>query len=214
MSAGNDANDHAQLTAKAVGGDEDALSKLLYSYHSRLLADISSKLPTDMQGAVSAEDIAQEAYVVVFQRISTFNPDDHERNYPWLVAIARNRLMDAIKAHRAAKRGGGRAAVTGIAGSEDDEMVRLLEVLASHSRTPSRSAAGHEAAQAVERALGGLPEDYGTALRLRYIDALPVAQIAQRMNRSEGSVHMLCHRGLQALRSAMGDSAQFFSRKA
>jgi RNA polymerase sigma-70 factor (ECF subfamily) len=97
--------------------------------------------------------------------------------------------------------------------SEDEEMVRLLEVLAAHSRTPSRSAASHEAAQAVDDALGKLPEDYREALRLRYFDALPVAQIAARMNRSEGAVHMLCHRGLEALRLALGDTSRFLTRK-
>ena len=93
-------------------------------------------------------------------------------------------------------------------------MVHLLEVLAAHSRTPSRSAAAHEAVEAVQRALSGLPEDYGEAIRLRYVEGLPVAQIATRMNRSEGSVHMLCNRGLQALRIALGDSARFLTKKA
>ena len=201
-----------QLAAKAVAGDEVALSTLLFQHHERLVAEIGNRLPDDVQGSVSAEDIAQEAYVAAFQRIASFNPQDYERFYPWLAAIARNRLMDAIKAQRAAKRGGGRVAVTAEQG-EDHELVGLLEFLAAHSRTPSRSAANHEAAQAVEGALGNLQEDYREALRLRYLDALPVAQIAARMKRSEGAVHMLCHRGLQALRLALGDSARFLTKK-
>ncbi len=213
MSAEESTNDDTQLAAKAVAGDEAALSKLLFIHCERLIAEISSKLPDDLQGSVSAEDIVQEAFVVAFQRIGSFDPQDHEHFYPWLATIARNRLMDAIKAQRAAKRGGGRRAVADAPTSDDEDMVRLLEVLAAHSRTPSRSAAGHEAAQAVERALIELPENYREALRLRYVDAMPVAQIAERMNRSEGSVHMLCHRGLQALRLALGDSASFLSTK-
>jgi RNA polymerase sigma-70 factor, ECF subfamily len=212
MSADQSPHDDSQLAAKAVAGDEVALSTLLFSHHERLVAEIGSKLPRDLQGSVSAEDVVQEAYVVAFQRIASFNPQDHERFYPWLAAIARNRLMDAVKAQRAAKRGGGRVAVTGEQ-TDDEEMVQLLEVLAVHTKTPSRSAADHEAARAVERALGDLSEDYKEALRLRYLEALPVAQIAARLNRSEGAVHMLCHRGLQAMRVALGDTSRFFTKR-
>src|SRR5262245_50379161 len=132
MSADDPAHEDAQLAAKAVAGDEAALSNLLFRHHERLVAEIGGKLPADLQGSVSAEDIAQEAYVVAFQRIASFNPEDHERFYPWLAAIARNRLMDAVKAQRAAKRGGGRVAVAGTQASDDEEMVHLLEVLAAH----------------------------------------------------------------------------------
>ena len=212
MSADESANEDKDLAALAVAGDEAALSKLLFRHHERLIGEIGSKLPSDLQAGVSAEDIVQEAYVVAFQRIASFNPQDHERFYPWLSAIARNRLMDAVKAQRAAKRGGGRVAITD-EHAGDEEMVGLLEILAVHSRTPSRSAASHEAAQAIQQALGNLPEEYRDALRFRYLDALPVAQIASRMNRSEGAVHMLCHRGLQALRLSLGDTSKFLTRK-
>lgn len=212
MSSDTPANDDTQLAARAIAGDEVALSTLLLLHHKRLVAEMGSKLPSDLQGSVSAEDIVQDAYVVAFQRIASFNSQDHERFYPWLAAIARNRLMDAVKAQRTAKRGGGRVAVTAEQG-EDQEMVGLLELLAVHSHTPSRSAAGHEAAEALERALGHLPEDYREALRLRYLDALPVAQIAAQMKRSEGAVHMLCHRGLQAMRLSLGETSRFLSKK-
>jgi RNA polymerase sigma-70 factor (ECF subfamily) len=212
MSVDESTSDDEQLAAKAVAGDEVALSKLLFRHHEQLVADISGRLPADLQGSVSAEDVVQEAYVVAFQRIASFNPQDHARFYAWLATIARNRLMDAVKAQRAAKRGGGRMAVANLS-TDDEEMVHMLEVLAAHSRTPSRSAAGHEAAEAVARALEDLPKDYGEVLRLRYVDALPVAEIAERMQRTDGAVHMLCHRGLQALRLALGDTTKFLTRK-
>jgi RNA polymerase sigma-70 factor (ECF subfamily) len=80
-------------------------------------------------------------------------------------------------------------------------------------RTPSRSAAGHEAVRAVQVGLAGLKSDYREALRLRYIEGLPVAEVAARMDRTERAVHMLCHRGLQCLRAAVGRSSQFLSSK-
>lgn len=212
--------------AQAVAGDEAALGRLLLLHHARLVREVAGKIPPDVQGTISAEDIVQEAYVVAFQRIRTFELDEPEAGspspanpprqtmYPWLAGIARNRLMDAVKAQRAAKRGGGRAAVQEPAGEEDQsQVIGLLEMLAAHSRTPSRSMAGHEAVAAVQETLAALPPEYREALRLRYVEALPVAEIAARMKRSEGAVQMLCHRALRALRDALGDPGQFFSRK-
>lgn len=213
MSADESTQDESQLAADAVAGDEVALSKLLFLHHGRLVAQIAARLPADLQGSVSAEDIAQEAYVVAFQRISTFDPRDFERFDAWLASIARNRLMDAVKAQRAAKRGGGAMPAVGAVAGDDGDVVRLLEVLASHSRTPSRSAAGHEAVQAVERGLSGLPDDYAQALRLRYVEGLSVAEAAGRMQRSEGAVQMLCYRGLLALREALGDTSSFLTKR-
>ena len=214
MSADEHATDDTKLAAEAVAGDEVALSKLLFLHHDRLIAEIGSRMPADVQGALSAEDVVQEAYVVAFQRIATFNPHDHDKFYPWLAAIARNRLMDAVKAQRTAKRGGGRVAVTDSPAGEDGEMVQVLEMLAAHSQTPSRDAARQEAVAAVERGLSHLSEDYARVLRLRYVEALPVAEVAAQLNRSEGAVQMLCQRALQALRAALGDSSQFLTKKA
>jgi len=200
------------LIARAVAGDEVALSQLLYRHHGRLATEVGGKLPADLQGSVSAEDIVQETFVVAFQRIGSFNPQDHERFYSWLAVIARNRLMDAIKAHRADKRGGGRVVAATAPSTGDEEVVLLLEMLAAHSRTPSRSAANHEAAQAIQQALDEVSEDYAKALRMRYLEGLPVAEVAARMNRSEGAIHMLCHRGLEALRQVLGDASRFLTK--
>jgi DNA-directed RNA polymerase specialized sigma24 family protein len=35
---------------------------------------------------------------------------------------------------------------------------------------------------------------------MRFMQGLSVAEVAERMNRSIGSIHMICHRALQQLR--------------
>jgi DNA-directed RNA polymerase specialized sigma24 family protein len=47
---------------------------------------------------------------------------------------------------------------------------------------------------------------------LRYLEGLRVAEVAKRIGRSEGAVHMLCTRGLQSLREELGDLSRFLSR--
>jgi RNA polymerase sigma-70 factor (ECF subfamily) len=87
-------------------------------------------------------------------------------------------------------------------------------MLAPHDRTPSRSAAAHEAVEAIRAALGEIDVDYAEALRLRYAEGLAVENTAERMGRTKAAVHMLCHRGLRRLRDALGRESKFLSRKA
>jgi len=204
---------HEELIQRAVAGDEPALERLLLTYHRRLLGHIQRKLVTDVRNALQAEDVAQEAYVIVFREIAGFEPGPSEAFYRWLCKIAENRMRDLLRRQRAAKRGGGKTPINNVAVSEGGSLVDLLELLSTHSRTPSRSAAAAERVAAVQAALLELNAAYREALTLRYVEALPVAQIAEKLGRTEGAVHQLCHRALQRLGEIMGGESRFLTRK-
>ena len=211
MSTGDGLESEADLAAGAAAGDTRALEQLLLLYHDRLSASIGRRLPASIRAAVAAEDIVQDTYIRAFRRISTFTPKGPGSFYRWLLTIARNRLIDVQKRHGALKRGGG----AGRARRPDytDSMVQLLDLVAVDDHTASRSAARHEAVSAVQVALAGLKDDYRQAIELRHIEGLSVAQTAARLNRTERSVHMLCHRGLKRLKAALGRSSNFLSHK-
>ena len=46
-----------------------------------------------------------------------------------------------------------------------------------------------------------LPEAYVEVLRLRVVEGLPVAKVAEQMERSQGSIRMLTLRALERLRA-------------
>lgn len=200
------------LLERATAGDDASLSELLAAHHDRLVRDIAARMPAGLRGAVAADDIAQETYVVAFRRIRDFHLTPGATFFDWLAGIAANTLRAAERNRRAKKRGGGGVNVAAEAAGAST--VNLLELLARHSRTPSRSVADVEAIRAVQSALARVPDANRTALQLRYIDGLPVAEIAARMGRTEGAVHQLCHRGLRALGAELGDVERFFSRGA
>lgn len=203
----------SELVARAVTGDEHALERLLLQHYDRLATDVERRLPRTLRGVIAAEDVLQEAFIVAFRDIRGFTPRGPDSFYAWLATLTRHRLLDLVKAHRSAKRGGGRPAVETMPRAPDDSLASLLDVLCVSDRTPSRSAAGREALYAVQIGLAGLKSDYREALRLRYLVNLPVAEIAARLNRTERAVHMLCHRGLEQLRAVLGRSSQYLSRK-
>jgi RNA polymerase sigma-70 factor (ECF subfamily) len=202
-----------ELISLANAGDATALERLLVSHYDRLAAQVAHKLPDDLRGLISPDDVLQEAFVVAFREVRGFVPRGPDAFFAWLTAIAEHRLLDLVKAQRRLKRGGGRAAIDTPARTAADSVAGLLDILRVDEHTPSRSAAGHEAVRAIHVGLAGLNADYREALRLRYIEGVSVAEAAARMQRTERAVHMLCHRGLEQLRLAVGRSSQFFSRK-
>ena len=208
------APDDAQhsLVTSAVAGDEAALQCLLMDHNDALAARVAARMPKDLNPVLSADDVLQDVYITVFRKIGEFEPRGAGGFRAWLEKIAERRLWDLIDANRAAKRGGGRVAAEIPANSDASSIVGLLELAAVHSHTPSRSAAGHEAAGAVRDALETLKQDQREALRLRYFEGLSVAEAAERMGRSDGAVHMLCHRGLESLRDKLGDLSRFLTQ--
>lgn len=201
----------SQLIDQAVDGDRAALERLMLFYYDRVQARIARKLPGWLRGAVASEDILQQAFFDVFRGISSFRPQGKYAFYRWLVTIADHRLQDAIKAERAAKRGGAariNAAEIGLDSTDD-----LIDLLAGPTRTPSRSAAHHEVTQAIQAALPHLKDDYRTVIDLRYAQGLPVADVARAMNKTEHAVHKLCRRALDRLHTILGETTRFFSSR-
>jgi RNA polymerase sigma-70 factor (ECF subfamily) len=201
-----------ELVRRAAAGDEAALRRLLLAHHDQLAATIARQLPLDLQPTVSADDVLQEAYLVAFRKIREFELGASGGFQAWLTSIAEHRLSDLIKWRRRAKRGGGWKPAELRPANDESTVIDMLQVLAADSRTPSREACLHEAMAAMQTALENLKEDAREALRLRYLEGLPVAEVAERIGRSEGAVHMLCTRGLQSLREELGDLSRFLSR--
>jgi len=52
----------------------------------------------------------------------------------------------------------------------------------------------------VKKAMGGLKKDYQDVLMWHYLDDMPIGQIAQILNKKEGAVRVMLHRGLRDLK--------------
>ena len=197
------------LTARAVTGDEDAIIRLLWCHYDRLAAHIAPQLPESLRGAVGVEDILQETFIKAWRAIGSFKAQGANSFFAWLAQIAKNTLLDNIKAQRRVKRGRKRI----VADRSPSSVATLLEVLACDERTPSRVVRRREVEQALRVALAGLKNEYRQALQLRYMEGLPVDVAAARMNRTEGALHMLCHRAIEKLRKTMGSASKYLSSK-
>lgn len=202
-----------ELLAKAIAGDVHALSVLLLRRQPSLVRLIERQLPSELQPLTSAEDILQEVLTQAFKDIHTFSPDGEHAFERWLATIAHHRVLDAAKFHRRGVRDVRRNVRPG-AINTDGDWETLLGELSCAGPTPSRATISREALAALRLAMTRLQPDHRTALELRYLRGLPVAEIARQMDRSEGSVHMLCNRGLKALEEEMGATWRSFIARA
>jgi RNA polymerase sigma factor (sigma-70 family) len=201
----------AELAARAVAGNAAALKLLLIESRHRLCEHMAGRVPADLRGVLDVDDVVQEAHVEVFRRIGKFEPKGPESFYRWVSAIALSRLRNAIKWHRAAKRGGGWRAAEFRTRQVQDSTIALLDKLAGRARTPSHYAARAEAVRAVQVAMADLPGHYRDALWLVHIEGRPVHAAAAALGRSERAVHGLCRRGMGLLRQRLQSASKFLS---
>jgi RNA polymerase sigma-70 factor (ECF subfamily) len=196
---------------RAVAGDPLELNRLLLDVYRPLHARVTKKLPSRLRATISPEDIIQEAFSQAFQSIGGFRPTGPDSFFKWVCTIADHRVVDAVRAHKSAKRGGGKP--SGAPGARTASSVAaLIDLVATNQQAPSHAARGQEAMAAVQVALAGLSPEYKRALQLRYLEGLSVSEVSARMGRTESAIHKLCSRALQDLRDAMGEASRYVSR--
>ena len=199
-----------ELALRAVRGDENALKVLLTNHRSAIRQRVTYRIPDALRGAIDPDDVVQEACVDAFRNMARFQwrcADSFDR---WFPTIALRRLRDAIKRQRSIKRGGGKVPVAARMPGLEDSMVGLLDLLAAPGRTPSQSAARHEAVEAIQSALQDLPEDYRQAVWLVHLEGSGIAAAAQTMQRSERAVENLCYKAKLRMREFLGSRSRYF----
>ena len=199
-----DANHDLTLITKAVGGDQVSLQKLLVAHTDSVVKYVGRHLPTTLRDRVDPEDITQQTLVEAFRSIGQFRVEDGASFGAWLIGIADNIIKNTIRRYQRVKRGGKfqrvfEAPTTGSCSVRD-----LAEHLSAGSHSPSHSAMGHEAVDAVQQCIDGLSEDYRQAVRLRLLEGKSLEETASIMTRSPRAVQGLVDRAKKKMRAALG----------
>lgn len=160
--------------AAAKRGEWDGIHYLYVRYADDVLGYVQSIVRDHHE----AEDITQN----VFAKLATAIRRYEERAVPfagWLMRVARNATLDHLRARR---------------------QVPVEEVRVSD---PSNNGAEFEQRQCLKEALATLPEEQRKVLVLRHVLGLSPPEIAERLGKTESSVHGLHHRGRATLKGAL-----------
>ena len=210
MAAFND--DELGLVAAAIGGDRVALERLLLANYDALAMQVASRLPARLQATQAVEDILQVTFCQAFRDIGRFEQRADASFGNWLARIAENRLLDAIKQHDCAKRGGDAKHVTEGA-ADESRVLPLWDWIAADDTSPSSVIARDEALHALHVALAALPPDQRQAVQLRILESKSLEVVAQVMGRTPDAIRGLVHRGKEQLHAAMGRASRWLKTK-
>ena len=163
-----------RAVTRAKEGDASALHFLYVRYADQVQGYVASIVCDHHE----AEDITQDVFAKLMRALSSYEP----REVPfaaWIMRVARNAAVDHLRRRR-------QTPVDEVRLSSDD-----------HEQI------GFERSQALRTALDQLPSDQREVLVLRHLGGLRPCEIAERLDRSEASVHGLHHRGRITLRAAL-----------
>ena len=169
--------------ARVAGGDRAAL-QIVYQDTSAKLFGVCLRILNDRS---EAEDVLQEVYLTVWRKAASFDP---ARASPitWLVAIARNRSIDRLRAVAGARR----MDPIDAAGEVRDPApaaVELVETAQQSSR--------------LDLCLEQLEARQSTAIRSAFLDGNTYEELAERMKVPLGTMKSWIRRGLLKLRDCL-----------
>jgi RNA polymerase sigma factor (sigma-70 family) len=176
----------SQLSAALVrvaGGDRAAL-RIVYQDTSAKLFGVCLRILKDRG---EAEDVLQDIYVTVWRKAGGFDPG-RASPITWLVAIARNRSIDRLRASATTRR------MEPIESAED-----------VHDSAPGaldQVAAGQEHAR-LAGCLGELEARHSAAIRSAFLDGATYEELAARMSVPLGTMKSWIRRGLLKLRACL-----------
>jgi RNA polymerase sigma-70 factor, ECF subfamily len=173
----------SDLMRAANNGDAAAYARLLQGLAPPLRAAARRGLRRAGLPADDAEDIVQEILLAIHLKRHTW--DARLPIGPWIGAIARNKLVDALR------RQGRRVYVS-------------IEAVADS--LADDGAVAVPAVSNLDRHLGALPDRQRAVVRTIAVEGASIKQAAACLKVSEGAVRVALHRGLAALAARMRET--------
>jgi RNA polymerase sigma-70 factor, ECF subfamily len=197
--------DTEHLLALVAEGDRDARNRLLDRHRRRLRDLIALRLDPRLAARVAPSDVVQDSLVEADRRLSDYLRDRPMPFYPWLRALALQRLTDLHRRHVRSQKRSVRREEARLPLLTDDSMQDLARRVMGHGSSPSAGLQRRETQERIRAALAALPERDREVLLLRHLEQLSVREMAAVLGVSEGAVKVRHVRALERLRRALGE---------
>ena len=194
--------DVVALIQRAREGDEGARSELLQKYRSYLVLLARRGVGAKLQRRVDASDIVQQTCTEAWRDLDEFRGTDEPAFSAWICRILRRNVANVVRDQRAAKRDMRRE----VEPAPDGTASVVWIDAPGKETTASQQIIQGEKALHLATVLERLPEGQREAVRMRHLEGLPLAEIANRLDKTMGAAAGLIKRGLQALRQGMAES--------
>jgi RNA polymerase sigma-70 factor (ECF subfamily) len=169
-----------QRDPKAMGDLYDRFGRLTYSVIVSIVRD-----------AAMAEDLVQETFLRVWNRIPAFEAGRGALG-PWLLAIARNRAIDHVRSMRA------RMDRNSFEFDAREHPSLFVDM--------EREVFNTDHARIIKAAIAKLSENQRKVIELAYYEGLSQTEMAERMGQPLGTVKTWVRTALRSLRDDLGQA--------
>jgi RNA polymerase sigma-70 factor (ECF subfamily) len=174
---------------KAQQGDIGSYQKIYEAFAHKILNFIYRMVNSPQE----AEDLTQETFIAVYQKIGTLK--DSGKFEPWIFRIARNFVYQKYRTR----------VPPSVPIDEPDEDGRVKIQLIDKRKNPDESFQSQELEEVVSKVIEGLPEKYKEVFVLSAIQNLSYEQVADIVGRSLASVKTDIHRARLVVRELVKD---------
>jgi RNA polymerase sigma-70 factor, ECF subfamily len=172
-----------ELIAAARRGDHEAFGRLVERYYRAAYASAYAVLGNRSD----AEEIAQETFVQVYQKLDRLREPGALTSWIW--RIARDTALKHIRKHRRVR------------------PVGEVPDVNYEGTAPHEPLVAAEEKEQLMAALTGLPDDMREAVLMRYWEELEYDEMAKRTGVSAAALYQRVCRGLKQLRETLGGAA-------
>jgi RNA polymerase sigma-70 factor (ECF subfamily) len=176
-----------RLVQRMLTGDESAFDTFGERYPKALYRFALARLDGDHD---LTRELVQTAICKALAKLDTYRGE--ASLLTWLCSCCRNEILMHLRVRRT------RPEATEL----EDELRPAPGYGATPSGDPEALALGHETTTLVHMALDVLPDHYARALEWKYLERLPVRDIAERMNLRPKAAESLLTRARQAFKIA------------
>ena len=179
-----------ELIERLKQGDESAFKAIVEQWQDMVYNTILGIV----QNETEAEDLAQDVFIKVFEKIGTFKGDS--KFSTWLYRIATTTALDHLRSRKRKKRSGFLQAITGA--SEEKEQIPDFH-------HPGVSLDNKERATVLFKAIEALPDNQKAAYTLHKLEGLSYRDVSEVLNTTVSAVESLMSRANQNLRKQLED---------
>lgn len=199
-----DADKTQELLDGAQQGDADAVNRLMDRHRDSLRRLVQMRLDQKIQRRVDVSDVVQDVLIEANRRLPDYLKNPVMSFRLWIRQIARDRIIDAHRRHRAsAKRSVDREQAMAAPAGVNHSTIQLVAQLLDPELTPAARATQRELARKVEDALQDLSEQDCEIIVMRHYEQLSNQEVAQALELSEPAASMRYLRAVRRLKEML-----------